>query len=129
MKDNKGQVLVTFILLLPILLILMATITETGLLYIEKRKVDNNVKDVLRYGLDNIAKDSLELRTDMTTTLTTNISDINRLDITIKNNIITIVLSKQKKSIFKEILSKDDYEIKSSYYGYLNNGKMIVKEV
>lgn len=128
MKDNKGQVLVMFVLLLPIILLFIGIITDTGLLFIEKRKIDNNVKNVIRYGLNNLTINSVELKGEMTNTLTSNISEIDRLTIDIDNGTITILLNKKKKSLFSLITSKNYYDIKSNYNGYIDKGKMIVKE-
>ena len=41
--NNKGQTLVTFIIILPILLIILALVVDLGFIYIEKRNIDNNV--------------------------------------------------------------------------------------
>ena len=49
MKDNKGQVLVAFIIFIPIIFMLMAFMFDIGLLYVEKRKIDNQLKDTINY--------------------------------------------------------------------------------
>jgi Flp pilus assembly protein TadG len=41
MKDSRGQVLVAFVLLIPVILMLLALIVDVGFLYVEKRKTDN----------------------------------------------------------------------------------------
>ena len=48
---NKGQTLVIFILILPILLLLLALIFEIGALHITKIKYENAIKDAIEYGL------------------------------------------------------------------------------
>ena len=52
--NSKGQVLVLFMLLLPLVFMMLALIIDTGLLYIEKRHVDLVVKDTTEYGIKTI---------------------------------------------------------------------------
>ena len=64
--NNKGQALVTFILVLPIILIIISLVIDYGVLSIDKRKISNNIKSSIEYGLtnikdDNIAKDTEEI--------------------------------------------------------------------
>ncbi len=112
--NRKGQVLALFALLLPLILMCVALIIDTGFLYIEKRHVDAVVKDVVAYGtekMDSITEEELyEL-------LEKNIENIEEKKIVKKDGILRIDVSLQKKSIFSFIFGKKRYEIESVYKG------------
>lgn len=125
--NNKGQVLTAFIILLPLILMLFTIVLDVGMLYTEKRRVDNNVKSTINYGLKHIEDETLKSK--LTKLLTDNIDDIDSVYIDIEQNKITINLVKTQKSIFNAINLKKSYEIKSNYVGYINEDKIkLIKE-
>ena len=125
--NKKGQVLVAFELLLPIMFMLIGLIIDCGYLYIEKRKVDNNIKDALEYGLKHIEEENIEDKVEKQLNL--NIKDIKKLDISINDKIIEIKLEKSKKSIFTIVFSKHKYDISSHYKGYIKEEKIVIRKV
>lgn len=114
MKDNKGQTLVFFIILLPIILFILIFIIELSNMNYEKNKLDNLTYTIVSYKLDN--KNVYELLKE---------NDKN-IKLTISNN--EIELKKKYKYIFFKILSDDEY-IKSKYKGYIKNNKKVIKKV
>lgn len=125
--NKRGQVLVAFVLLLPILFMLIGLIIDCGYLYIEKRSVDNNIKDALEYGLKHIEEDNIEDK--LKKQLNLNIEEIEKLNINIVDKIIEIKLEKNKKSIFTSVFSKHKYEISSHYKGYIKEDKIVIRKV
>jgi len=119
--NNKGQVLVLFALLLPLILMCVGLVVDTGLLYVEKRKVDLIVKDTVEYGVSNIDSVTDE---KLSALLNKNIDNIKTKEIKIENGIVTITVSLQKKSIFSVIFGIDRYEIKSTYKGMIENNEL-----
>lgn len=123
--NNKGQTLVMFIILLPILLMIFMSIIDLGLLGIEKRKVENEIKSTITYGLKNINHDNLDSK--LKELLISNIDDINNIDIKILDNYISISIEKKYKPVFNII--KINYDIKVTYKGNISNNKIsLVKE-
>lgn len=123
--NSKGQVLVVFIILLPLILLFVSLIIDVGVLYSEKRNVDNNVKSTIEYGLKHIEKDNT--KKIMSDLLKENIDDIDSLYIDIQNSKITVTLVKKQRSIFN---LKQSSEIRSSYVGYIKEDKIkLIKEV
>ena len=59
MLNNKGQSLVMFILIIPILLGIMAMVIDIGNVIYNKQDIDNINKIIIDYGLDNITSDSV----------------------------------------------------------------------
>ena len=51
--NNKGQILIIFVIMLPILLIILSIAIDLGLLYVDKRNMDNNLKDAVTYYLNH----------------------------------------------------------------------------
>lgn len=98
--NHKGQVLVLFLLLLPILLLLSALVIDIGFSYIEKRKIENVVKDTILYGLDHLEEEENVQKINMANLLKQNISDIFELSIRIQNDTIKIRIEKKIKPIF-----------------------------
>lgn len=123
MPRSKGQVLVSFILMIPVILLTLALVIDLGLYGVEKRKIDNTVKDAVKYGLDNI-KES-DTSNYIKALLMKNIDGItdNNINIKIDNNYVSVKVIKMYKAKFK--ISKN-LEIKSSFYG---NIKDDIKEI
>ena len=106
--NSKGQVLVIFVILLPIFLMIFTFIIDLGMLSIEKRKCDNNTYDALEYYLDSNNKDkTIKL-------IENNIED--------SENSVEISVSKEYKGIYNIIY---DNEIKITYIGNKETKKII----
>ncbi len=113
--NNKGQVLVIFVILLPIFFMIFTFIIDLGLLSIEKRKCDNNTYDAIEYYLDSNDKDkTIKL-------IENNIEDIN-IDISDTDSYVEISVSKEYKGIYNIIY---DNEIKITYIGNKETKKII----
>jgi len=129
MKNNQGQVLVTFVLLLPILIMFFGLTLDCGYLYIEKRNVDNNVKDALKYGLNNISEDTHIIENQIKKQLNLNIDDIKNINVIISEQTIEIEIDKIQKSIFTMLFSNYNYKISSHYRGYINEKELVLRKV
>lgn len=91
--NNKGQVLVVFVILLPILLLIFTFVVDIGLLSIEKRKISNNTYDAVEYYLENLDKEkTINL-------LNSNLEDI-KIDIIDEDIYVIISIEKNYKGIF-----------------------------
>ena len=115
--NNKGQVLVIFVILLPIFLIILALVIDLGLLSIEKRKINNNTYDAVEYYLEsNDREKTIKLLKD----------NLNDIEINISNNdeYIEINVVKEYKSLYTII--SNDQEISITYKG-MKDSKEIIK--
>lgn len=120
--------MVAFILLLPFLLMLCIFVVDMGLMYVEKRTVENHVKDVITYGLKQEQLDE-RLIPELENLLRKNIDQIKMVDIMVTNNDIHVHLITTKKTVFGVVLKKYFYEIDVTYQGYVENEKIrIIKE-
>jgi len=109
MKNNKGQVLVAFALIMPLLLIIVAIFLDFGFIAIKKRQVINTVDEALEYALKH--KEDEEIEQKVTFLLKKNIEDVDNLKIEIKDNNIKINIKVKLYSKFEKIFDNDLYEI------------------
>ena len=121
--NKKGQVLVAFVSFLPILFLLGILIIETGSLYVEKRKINNSVKDAIEYGLNHIEDENTLVK--LQDLLKLNNKNIDNLNINITYPKIEVKLEKSKKSIF----FGKKYKIVSFYKGYIDKNKNVIERI
>lgn len=119
--NNKGQTLVIFVIVLPILLIMFTLIIDLGFLYIEKRNISNNVYDSVEYYLENI--DDEEVKNDVEKLLNKNIKNIEDIKIKENEEYVEIYLTKTRKSLYSIITH--DTKISVNYIGYKENKEII----
>lgn len=48
MKNKKGQALIEFVLILPILVLLLLGIMDIGIVFVKKSELDNKVADIIK---------------------------------------------------------------------------------
>ena len=121
--NNKGQALVAFVLLLPIVFLLFAIIFDLGSLEISKQKYESEVKDTIKYGLNHL--NDKNLNETLKTMLDINVQGNSKIEIS--ENKISINIQTKYKSIFPNILKKD-YDINITYHGYKENNKIKIKK-
>ena len=112
MTNNKGQVLVVFVILLPIFLIILTGLIDVCILNIEVKKLNTNTHDAVEYYLDNLEDENV--LNDTKALLNKNLKNI---DIKIKDDedVINIKVVKNYKSIYSVISKKEN--ITSIYIG------------
>ena len=122
--SNKGQSLVIFVLLLPLVIMILAFIIDNGMLMVSKNKLDSVNKMLVSYGMKNINDVTEEKLVDL---IRLNDSDIKKYDIKIDNKNIKVILYKKVNSFSYKIIKKDEYEIKSVYEGYIKDNKITIE--
>lgn len=125
--NNKGQSLVLFIIIIPIILGIMAIVMDIGSIIYENQELDNINKIVLDYGLDN--RNDGDIIDNMK-----NLAYINKdnIDVDIKfiDDEFYIESSYYVKGIFSNIFNIEGYLVKSKYKGYIDyDNKNIIKEI
>ena len=120
MLNNKGQVLVVFVILLPIFLIILTGLVDIGLLNLEIKKLNTNTYDAVEYYLDNY--DEEDVLDNTKALLNKNLKDIN-ITINDTDDIVTIKVVKNYKSIYSVIRKKE--RLTSKYIGDKKKKKII----
>ena len=122
--NNKGQSLATFIIILPIIVLLIVLVLDYGLMSVEKRNITSDIKTSIKYGLNNLENSNNS--NDIKELIYKNIDQnkIKKLDIDITNKSVSVDIIVKYDSIFKII----NNEIKLSYIGTIENNKIEVKK-
>lgn len=118
--NRKGQALVLFVLLLPLLFIFVMLILEVGLLLLDNNKLDNEIKYTIKHALrtNNIIEENIE---DM---LNENLGEDIAIEIKIATSSVRIKVDKKHKFLFL----KKKHTISSKYHGYKSNDKIYIEK-
>lgn len=124
--NNKGQALVTFILIIPIILLILVLVYDVaGALY-EKNRLSNTSFLAEEYALDNI--DNVD-ENDIINYILKNSDNLNKISVIIKDNVIDIELGKNIKGVFGRSFNFDLIEIKAVYRGSIVNGEKNIERI
>lgn len=118
--NNKGQSLVVFVILLPILLLFMAFIFELGNITYLKNKYENEIKSTIEYGLKHQEDENLESK--LNRLLDENLEGNKEINIT--ESSIEIHITHNPNGIYSEIF-KQKFEIDLTYIGQFATGQII----
>lgn len=124
--NNKGQVLVLFVLLIPVLLLAVAFVIDIGLLMEDKKHLDISIKESVYYGLNNI--DSSELELKIQELLNKNVKNIEQITINQDDDYLEVDVKKDYKGLFTFLFKNNIYEIESTYYGYISDDKLTINK-
>ena len=118
--NNKGQVLVLFIILLPILLLVGALVIDTGYVLSVKAKLNGTTKAVIR----DVWSDP-NYETTAQDLFVKNKIPVTNLVIVKNDEAITITNEYQVKSILGSVIGIKSYKIKVKIKGYIQNDKIV----
>lgn len=123
--NNKGQSLVMFILILPVIILVLVLVVDVGNAIYIKNKLDNVNYLVMDYALDN--KNSSNLSEEVITLVNKNMDGISFINIDNEGDYIYISITKKISGIIsdKVIVS----EAISKYKGYIKEDKKIIERV
>lgn len=125
--NNKGQTLVMFIVIIPILISIMVLVIDLGSAFTKKQELNNVNKLVIEYGLDNLGQENLE--SDLTSYITMNAKDLSNVKVTVENNTINVTTKAYIDGIISKALNIDGFEIVSEYHGYLSGEEKRIERV
>ena len=118
--NSKGQSLVVFVVLLPVLLLFMAFIFELGNITYLKSKYENEIKSTIEYGLKH--QEDENLKSKLNRLLDENLEGNKEISIT--ENSIEIHITHNPNGIYSELFKKQ-FEISLTYIGQFDTGKII----
>ena len=117
--NKNGQVLVCFVILLPILIMIMALVIDLGFMMVKTYKAKDTVRIAIKYGLENNDIEGVK------TILDKNIND--KYEINTNGN-IEITINGSYKAILGRIFNKEIYNYEFKYIGYIDNDEIYIKE-
>lgn len=124
--NRKGQVLVFFVILIPLLIAVAAFAIDVGYAYYQSNKLHSINHMVIKYGLKHIGDSNV--RAEMIDLLYKNDSDIDSYDLVIDGNKISLKINESVDSIFGKVIHIDFYYISSQYVGYIKNNKITIEK-
>ena len=125
MHNNKGQSLVMFVLILPIILMILVIVVDIGKMILLRSSLNNINYIAMDYGLDNLDRENIV--DDIEEVIYKNKSDIDSVSVLIDDGKIQIAL----KDNVDLLILKDRqlFYVKSTYVGYISNNKKIIERV
>lgn len=125
MYNNKGQSLVMFVLILPIILMILVMVVDIGKMMLLRSSLNNINYIAMDYGLDNLDRENIV--GDIEEVIYKNKSDIDSVSVLIDDGKIQITL---KDNVDLLILKNSQiFYVKSSYVGYISNNKKVIERV
>lgn len=127
MFNNRGQTLVLFVIILPILLLLLILILDVGKLILTKNELNNINSIVMDYGLSNLDKENLEEK--LVELIKLNKDDVDNIDVKVDNSIIYITMNEKINGIFTSYIDIPVFDVELSYIGYIDNNKKRIERM
>jgi len=117
MLNNKGQSLVLFVVVLPILLFILILVIDIGKVIVLKQELNNISEIVLDYGIDNI--ENVTINDELEELIKLNKSNIDNIDIYVEDNKIYINLEEKSDGVFSSLINLSIFKVRTSYVGYM----------
>lgn len=125
--NRKGQVLVMFIILLPIFFIVMTLLVDIGNLILTNNEINDVSYMVLEHCLDNIdEEDIIDTSKEL---LKLNNKELNIESFKIENNRVYLNVNYQVKGIISNIINIKLFDINNKYEAYIKDGKKIIERI
>ncbi len=125
--NRKGQTLVVFVLLLPLLILCITFVINSGNNYLRKRQLINNVKEAIRYRFELEASEEI-IYEQVLNYLNKNIDNVDSIAININENYIKITVSIKVEPLLPMIIKTDIDVITVAYQGYISNDQLIIEK-
>ena len=123
--NNKGQSLISFVLLIPVIFLIIMMVYDIGEMVLLKNELNDINYMVIDYGIDHINDENIEITlNELIIKNKGNVRvNINKLDDKLYIDISDKI--DNKLSLFNKI---DIFLVKSSYVGYMEDEKKIIKK-
>ncbi len=124
--SNKGQTLAIFAIFIPVIIMIGTFVVDLGLAKYNDNELEEVTKMVLNYGLRHVDENPYDKMVDL---LYQNDDSIDEYNIIVDapNKKIKIMVTKATKGFFGSVVGKEIYKEKSSYTGYVSDGKIIME--
>lgn len=125
--NNRGQTLIMFVILVPVILMLMALIIDTAYLYRENAKLESTTKSIIKNLYDSKEDDNINRM--IINLYKENDIQTKNLEIISNTTSLKIINHYKVDSIFGKIIGLKQYEVKVSLKGYYDGNKLrVIKE-
>lgn len=124
MLNKKGQTLILFVIMIPIILGIAALVIDVGVIFANKSHLKEVTKTAIRENISNIDNDT---DTKIKNILIKNEVNVDNLEIKISDNKINVKNEISIDSIFGSIIGIKNYKIIEDITGYKENEKIIIE--
>lgn len=115
--NNKGQVLIIFVLFLPILLLILAALVEIGDLLVYQNKLESNARYIASYGVEHL--DDINIKNKLQILNSENFDG--KAKISINETSVTVYVKQKKDNVFTFI--NIPLTVEFTYKGTNKDGK------
>ena len=112
--NKRGQSLVTFVLVLPLLALFIAFFIDSTLSIMEKNKIDGIITSNMEESLKNDIRDADKIRDTIKSNESMDVS------VVIEEDNLHVYVHSTKKSVFGKLLKFEYYQLDYSYCGDYN---------
>ena len=123
--NSRGQSLISFVLIIPIILMILFMVYDIGNMVLLREKLDNINYITIDYGLDKLEDN--DLANKINEMIKKNKDDIDIINISISDGKINIILEDRLDNKLSLINKFKFFNVKSSYIGYIENDKKIIR--
>lgn len=120
--NNKGQTLVLFVMLLPIMLLLMILVFDVGKFIYSKQELNHISSMVVSYGMEHYDEDDIE--NELVELVLLNCDDVRNVSVSASDDEVLVDIERMGDSIFGNIINIDMFEVRSSYIGNVTDNKI-----
>lgn len=127
MFNNRGQSLVLFVIMLPILILILVLVIDIGRVILLKQELENISNIAIEYGLDNLEQE--DLVTELNELINLNNDEIDSIDIYLKDDKLYLELTDSVDGIISQFVGISIFDVNVSYVGYIENENKRIERV
>lgn len=120
--NNKGQTLVLFVLLLPIMLCIMVLVFDIGKFICMKQELNNISSMVVSYGIEHY--DDKDIENELTNLILLNDDSLSSIYVKVDDDKVYVDLFSSDSSIMGNIFNIEIFEVRSTYVGNVMDKKI-----
>ncbi len=122
--NRKGQSLVMFVLVIPIIILILVSIFDVGNALYEKNRLSNTNYLAVNYALDNIGSISVD---DVIDYVLNNTDNISSYDVVLDDDRVEIEINKEIHGLISENINL--INVKSRYIGTIRDNKKNIERI
>lgn len=122
--DRRGQSLVMFVLVIPIIILVLVSIFDVGNAIYEKNRLSNTNYLAINYALDNMGSIN---RDDIIDYILSNTDNISNYEVILDNDRVEIEINKEVHGIVSENINL--INVKSRYIGTIRDNKKNIERI
>lgn len=124
--NRSGQTLVAFVIIVPVFIIFMAFVVDTGFVLKEYTKLNSTTRTILKTTYDKKMQENY--KTQVIKLFDKNNIPTQNVDINFIENKVIVGNEYEVGSIFGQIIGLNSYKVKISLIAYEKDGKVIVEK-